>query len=93
MIKSLFRVVKCSEPFTVQSQKAESGQVQKKYIHLQEIGGKYSDQFVATLLGKDATCDFYPGDWIAASLRAGVSEHNEKMYQDILVVDFHKFNK
>ncbi|MBQ8867563.1 MAG: hypothetical protein IJ013_07575 [Bacteroidaceae bacterium] len=93
MIKSLFRVVKCGEPFTIKSEKSESGQMQKKYIHLQEIGGKYSNQFVATLLGKDAACNFYPGDVLAASLRAGVSEHNEKMYQDILVVDFHKFNK
>ncbi|MBQ8866841.1 MAG: hypothetical protein IJ013_03855 [Bacteroidaceae bacterium] len=93
MIKSLFRVVKCGEPFTVQSTKAEGGQVQKKYIHLQEIGGKFSDQYVATLLGKDAACNFYPGDVLAASLRASVSEYNEKMYQDILVVDFYKFNK
>ena len=93
MIKSLFRVVKCGEPFTIKSEKSESGQVQKKYIHLQEIGGKFSDQYVATLLGKDAACNFYPGDVLAASLRAGVSEYNEKMYQDILVVDFYKFNK
>lgn len=88
----IFRVVKCGEPFTVQSTKAEGGQVQKKFIHLQELGGKYSNQYVATLLGKDAACVFHPGDVIVASLRAGVSEYNEKLYQDILVADFHKIN-
>ncbi len=93
MINSIFRVVKCGEPFTVQSQKSENGQVLKKYIHLQEMGGKYSNQYAATLLGKDATCGFYPGDRIAASLRAQVSEFNDKMYQDILVTDFLKLNK
>lgn len=87
---NIYRVVKCGEPFTVQSTKAEGGQVQKKFIHLQELGGKYSNQYVATLLGNAASCVFHPGDVIVASLRAGVSEYNEKLYQDILVVDFHK---
>ena len=92
MINGFFKVVKCGDTFTVPSTKSENGQVQKKYILLQEIGGKYSNQYVATLLGKDAACNFYPGDWLAASLRAQVSEYNDKMYQDILVVDFRKFN-
>ena len=88
----IFRVVKCGEPFTVQSTRSEGGQVQKKFIHLQEFGGKYSNQYVATLLGNDASCIFHPGDVIVASLRAGVSEYNEKLFQDILVTDFHKIN-
>ena len=92
VVINIYRVVKCGEPFTVQSTKAEGGQVQKKFIHLQELGGKYSNQYVATLLGKDAACDFYPGEVIVASLKAGVSEYNEKLYQDVLVVDFHKLN-
>ena len=90
MLQNIFKVIKCGEPFTVQSTRSEGGQVQKKFIHLQEFGGKYSNQYVATLLGNDAACAFYPGDVIVASLRAGVSEYNEKLYQDILVVDFHK---
>ena len=92
MIQGIFRVVKCGEPFTIKSEKGESGQMQKRYIHLQEMGGKFSNQYVATLLGKDAACNFYPGDWLAASLRAQVSEFNDKMYQDILVTDFMKLN-
>lgn len=93
MIQGIFRVVKCGEPFTVKSEKSESGQLQKKYIHLQAMGGKFSDQYVASLLGKDAVCNFYPGEVLAASLRANVSECNEKMYQEILVKDFLKLNK
>ena len=87
---NIFKVIKCGEPFTVQSTRNEGGQVQKKFIHLQEFGGKYSNQYVATLLGNDASCIFHPGDVIVASLRAGVSEYNEKLYQDILVTDFVK---
>lgn len=91
-MNGIFRVVKCGESFTVPSTKSESGQMQKKYILLQELGDKFSNQYVATLLGKDAVCNFYPGDWLAASLRAQVSEFNDKMYQDILVTDFMKLN-
>ena len=37
----ILRVVKQGEPFSVQSQKSENGQMMKCNIVLQEMGGKY----------------------------------------------------
>ena len=46
------RVVQQGEAFAVQSQKSETGQVKKCNILLQELGGKYADQYACTMLGK-----------------------------------------
>ena len=57
-MKKLMKVVMQGEPFAVQSQKAESGQVMKCNIVLQELGGKYEDTYVAAMLGQLASCKF-----------------------------------
>jgi hypothetical protein len=44
-------------------------------------------------LGKDATCNFYPGDCLMVTLKATVNEHNGKWYQEVTVTDFVKLNK
>lgn len=91
-MKKIFKVVSQTEVISIRNEKAEGGQVMKCYMVLQEFGGKYADTFVATLLGKDATCKFYPNDVVYASLRFTAREFNDKMYQDILVTDFMKLN-
>ena len=48
------RVVQQGEAFAVQSQKSETGQVKKCSILLQELGGKYADQYACTMLGNAA---------------------------------------
>ena len=63
------KVVAQGEPFAVQSQKAENGQVMKCNIVLQELGGKYEDTYVAAMLGQLASCKF------ARVQRADVSGH------------------
>lgn len=84
-MKSIFKVVQQGEAFAVQSQKAEGGQTMKCSIVLQEIGGKFEDQYVGAMLGNAATCKFYPGDVVAASLRFQTRDYNGATYQDILV--------
>lgn len=84
-MKSIFKVVQQGEAFAVQSQKAEGGQTMKCSIVLQEIGGKFEDQYVCAMLGNAATCKFYPGDVVAASLRFQTRDYNGATYQDILV--------
>ena len=54
----IMRVVQQGEAFAVQSQKSETGQVKKCNILLQELGGKYADQYACTMLGNAATCRF-----------------------------------
>ena len=56
------RVVQQGETFAVQSQKSENGQLMKCNIVLQEMGGKFENQYVATMLGNMATFKLAPGD-------------------------------
>lgn len=83
----ILRVVQQGEAYAVQSQKAEGGQMQKCNIVLQELGGKYENQYVAAMLGNMALCRYAAGDIVAASLRFQTREHNGQMYQDIVVTD------
>ena len=86
----LFKVVAQGEAFAVPSQKAEGGQVMKSNIVLQELGGKYENSYVATMLGNTAQCRFYAGDVVAAALRFSTREYNGQVYQDIVVNDIVK---
>lgn len=88
-MKTLFKVVNQSQPSTVQKQDGTS--ISKCTIVLQEIGGKYENTFVATLLGNAATCRFYPGDYVWAALRFSSREYQGNAYQDITVQDIVSF--
>ena len=91
MDAKIMRVVEQSEAFAVQSQKAENGQTMKCNIMLQEMGGKYENQYVAAMLGNTAQCKFSPGQIVAVTLRFTTREYNGAHYQDILVTDIVKF--
>lgn len=91
-MKKLMKVVMQGEPFAVQSQKAEGGQLMKCNIVLQELGGKYEDSYVAAMLGTLATCRFYAGDLVYAVLRFQTREYNGQVFQDILAQDVVKIN-
>ena len=53
-MKSIFKVVQQGEAFAVQSQKSDSGQTMKCNIVLQELGGKFENQYVGAMLGNAA---------------------------------------
>lgn len=89
-MKQILKVVTQSETIAVPSQKAEGGQVMKSTIVLQELGGRYEDTFVATMLGNLAQCRFYAGELVAAALRFTTREYNGQVYQDIVVNDIVK---
>ena len=57
------RVVQQGETFAVQSQKSENGQMMKCNIVLQEMGGKYENQYAAAMLGNMAQCKYAPASW------------------------------
>ena len=99
-MKSIFKVVQQGEAFAVQSQKSDSGQTMKCNIVLQELGGKFENQYVGALLSNAAQCKFFPGDVVAASLRFSTRDYPSTgsgqaraTYQDILVTDIVKLNK
>ena len=90
METKILKVVQQGEAFAVQSQKAESGQTMKCNIVLQEMGGKYENQYAAAMLGNVAQCRFTPGDLVVVALRFSTREYNGAIYQDILVTDIAK---
>ena len=92
-MKKFFRVIAQSEPFAVQSQKAEGGQISKCNNVLQELGGKYENSYVATILGEQANMRFAKDELVVASLRFSTREYNGQVYQDILISEIVKLNK
>ena len=89
-MKNLMKVVSCGEMFTVRSEKAEGGSLNKRNLVLQEIGGRYENQFAVTALGKLAQCVFQPGEIVYAILRFQTREYNGQVFQDITAVDLIK---
>ena len=97
------KVVRQGETFSVQSQKSESGQIQKCNIVLRELGGSrsaegrlpgktYENEFVCSVLGNLAECRFYEGDVVAATLRFSTHEYQGQVFQDIVATDIVKLN-
>ena len=89
-MKNLMKVVSCGEMFTVRSEKAEGGSLNKRNLVLQEIGGKYENQYAVTALGNLAQCVFHPGEYVWAALRFQTREYNGQVFQDITAVEIIK---
>ena len=85
-------MVRQGEAFSVQSQKAESGQIKKCNIVLRELGGKFENEYACTMLGNLAGCKFYEGDVVAASLRFSTHEYQGQVFQEVLVTDLIKIH-
>ena len=90
METKILRVVKCGESFTVKSEKAEGGQLNKRQLVLQELGGKYEPTYVVTALGNLATIEFMEGDLVFATLRFQSREYNGQTYIDIVASELIK---
>lgn len=76
MQTNILRVVSQGDVTYVSSSKEANGQLAKCVIRLKELGGKYENELLVTLLGSLATCVFYENDLVAASLRFQVHEVN-----------------
>ena len=89
-MKKLMKVVSCGEMFTVRSEKAEGGFLHKRNLVLEELGGKYENQYAVAALGNLALCVFNPGEIVYAILRFQTREYNGQVFQDITAVDILK---
>ena len=89
-MKNLFKVQAQSETFFVPSQKAEGGQLPKCNIVLKELGGKFENSYVATILGDQARIRFEKDELVIAALRFSTREYNGQVYQDIMVSEIIK---
>ena len=84
----ILKVVRQGEAFRVQSQKAETGEIQKCNIVLRELGGsKFENEYVCAMLGNLAACKFYEGDVVMATLRFSTHEYQGQVYQDVLATE------
>ena len=90
----ILKVVRQGEAFSVQSQKAETGQIQKCNIVLRELGGsKFENEYACSMLGNLAGCRFYEGDVVLATLRFSTHEYQGQVFQEVLATDMVKINK
>ena len=91
METKILRVVRQGDSFSVQSAKAEGGQIQKCNIVLKELGGgKFENEYVCAMLGNLAACRFYEGDIVIATLRFSTHEYQGQTFQEILATDLVK---
>ena len=91
METKILKVVRQGEAFSVQSSKQESGNLQKCNIVLRELGGsKFENEYVCAMLGSLASCRFYEGDVVVATLRFSTHEYQGQTYQEVLVTDIIK---
>ena len=94
MEPKIMKVVRQGEAFGVQSQKSETGQIQKCNIVLRELGGsKFENEYVCAMLGNLAACRFYEGDLVVATMRFSTHEYQGQTFQEILLTDIVKVNK
>ena len=88
MDTKILKVVRQGEAFRVQSQKNETGSIQKCLIVLRELGGsKFENEYACAMLGNLAACRFYEGDVVVATLRFSTHEYQGQTFQEILATD------
>ena len=86
----LLRVVTCGDMFSVKSEKAENGQLNKRQLVLQELGGKYEPTYVVTALGNLAALQFSEGELVYVTMRFQSREYNGQTYMDIIATELIK---
>ena len=90
----ILKVVRQGEAFSVQSAKADGGQIQKCNIVLKELGGgKFENEYVCATLGNLAEQRFAENDVVAATLRFSTHEYQGQVFQEILATEIVKVNR
>ena len=94
METKILKVVKSGDMFSVKSEKSENGVLNKRNLVLKELGGsKFENEYACTMLGNLASCRFYEGDVVIATLRFSTHEYQGQVFQEILATDIIKINK
>ena len=86
----LLKVVACGEMIPVKSEKAEGGQLNKRQLVLQELGGKYEPTYMVSALGNLATLEFSEGDIVIVTLKFQTREYNGQMFMDVIATELIK---
>ena len=83
----LLRVISSGEMISVKSEKSENGVLNKRILVLQELGGKYENCYVVTVLGNLATLTFEKNELLFATMRFQTREYNGQVFMDIVATD------
>ena len=83
----LLRVVCSGEMISVKSEKSENGVLNKRILVLQELGGKYENCYVVTVLGNLATLTFEKNELVFVTMRFQTREYNGQVFMDIVATD------
>lgn len=84
-MKQLFKVLAQTEPLSINTQ---NGPSEKSTVILQELGGKFENSYVTSLLGKQVKLS--QGDIVFAALRFTTRDYNGQWYQDITIQEILK---
>lgn len=93
MQTKILKVVKSGDVFSVKSEKSETGLLNKRYLVLKELGGKFEDEYAVSVLGAAASQEWQEGDLVVVTLRFQTREYNSQVFQDITVNDIYPLNK
>ena len=86
----LLRVVKCGDETSVKRENSEGGNMTKRTLVLQELGGNYENCYVVVTWNNLATIAFEEGSLVFATLQFRTHEFNGKLYQDIEATEIYK---
>lgn len=90
MRTKILKVVKSGDVFSVKSEKSETGLLNKRYLVLKELGGKFEDEYAVSVLGAAASQEWQEGDLVAATLRFSTRVFNDQTFQEVLASDIVK---
>ncbi len=90
MQTQFLKVTKCGDLFSVKSEKSETGQLNKRNLVLKELGGKFENEYVVSVLGQAASQEFAENDLVAVTLRFQTREYNGQVFQDITATEIRK---
>ena len=77
----ILRVLKSGAMTTAQS---ENGVINKRQLVLQELGGKYTNCYVVTVLGNLATIEYAENSLVVCNMRVQAREFQGQYYMDIV---------
>lgn len=89
-MKKIFRVVAQSQPQAVT--RKDGTQTQKCSLCIQELGGRYENSYVATMLGNMASLKFYQNELVYAVLRFESREYQGNYFMDCVCQDIVKIS-
>ena len=90
MKEMMLRVVEYGDYWTKKNEKSEGGVLNKRTLVLQELGGKYENSYVVSVLGNLATIQFGEGDIVIATLRFQSREYNGQVFMDVIATELIK---